>query len=154
MPRLSSADLDAAQSGTLAAAYLHLDEKAPHLHVTRERDPSAKRRASEVDSLGDTVKSTAPPSVALASETLTAGVVPGAATVSDGACESGRSSSVQITPLAPQSVVSGSVIVTSSLPLGSTVMFHPWLLPCCLRARPPCTDPPVTSNASSRSVSG
>ena len=99
----------------------------------------------------DTVNSTALPSVALASDTLSAGTTTGPATVAARECESGRPSSVQMAPLAWQSVVSGSVIVTSSLPLGSTVTVHARLLLCCWRlaAR---TAPPVTANAESRSV--
>ena len=75
----------------------------------------------------------------------------GPATVADSECDSGRPSSVQIAPLAPQSVVSGSVIVTAPWPLGSTVMFHAWLLPCRWRWAV-FTSPPVTANAVSRSV--
>ena len=42
-------------------------------------------------------------------------------------------SSVQIAPSSSQSVVSGSVTVTSLLPFGSTVMVHFWLLPWAFR---------------------
>ena len=73
-------------------------------------------------------------------------------TIADSECDSGRPSSVQIASLASQSVVSGSVIVTVSFAeVGSTVMFHAWLLPCCWRWASR-TSPPVTTNPVSRSV--
>ena len=42
-------------------------------------------------------------------------------------------SSVQIAPLASQSVVSGRVMVTAPLPVGFTSTFQPWLLPWVIR---------------------
>ena len=38
-------------------------------------------------------------------------------------------SSVQMAPLASQSVVSGRVMLTAPLPVGFTSTFQPWLLP-------------------------
>ena len=99
----------------------------------------------------DTVNTTASPSVALASDTASAGMITGPATTLDSECDSGRSSEVQIASTALQSVVSGSRIVTASWPSGSTVMFHAWLLPCCWRWAV-FTSPPVTVNAVSRRV--
>ena len=75
----------------------------------------------------------------------------GPATVASNECDSGRSSSVQIAPVAPQSVVSGSVTVTGPCPDGSTWIVQLWLLPCCSRSALR-TSPPLTSNASSRNV--
>ena len=72
--------------------------------------------------------------------------------VADGELESGRSPLVQMASAASQSVVAGSRIVTAPLVSGLTVIVQLWLLPCCLR-RAPVTDPPVTTNAKSRSVS-
>ena len=73
------------------------------------------------------------------------------ATVADDAFDSGRSSPVQIAPVAAQSVVAGSSIVTAPAPSGSTVTSHDRLLPG-VRRLAVRTVPPVTSNASSRSV--
>ena len=58
----------------------------------------------------------------------------GPATVADVGWDSFLLSSVQIAPLSSQSVVSGRVMVTSPLPVGSTSMCQPWLLPWVCRA--------------------
>ena len=74
----------------------------------------------------------------------------GPETVADSECDSGRPSPVQIAPLAPQSVVSGSRTLTASSESGSTVILH--------RSRRPSTrfacvtSPPVTRNDASRTV--
>ena len=74
----------------------------------------------------------------------------GPATVADSACDSGRPSPVQIAPLAPQSVVSGSRTVTAPSESGSTVIFHRSRRPSTRRAL--VTSPPVTVNDASRTV--
>ena len=75
----------------------------------------------------------------------------GPMTVADSACDSGRPSSVQIAPLALQSPVSGSRIVTAPRPLGSMWIVHSRLVPCCRRLAL-YTVPPLTVKAWSRSV--
>ena len=62
-----------------------------------------------------------------------------------------RSSSVQMAPVASQSVVSGRVMLMVPAPRGFTVMVQVWLLPGTLRCAF-STFPPSTVNASSRSV--
>ena len=81
----------------------------------------------------DTVKATASPSAALASDTLTAGMITGPATTLDSECDSLRSSSVQIAPDELQFKVAGSVIVRAPVPAGRTLSFQPTLLPRVLR---------------------
>ena len=73
----------------------------------------------------------------------------GPATVADVGWDSFLLSSVQIAPLAWQSVVSGRVMLTAPLPVGSTSTVQPWLLPCSLRTALAMA-PPLTVNASSR----
>ena len=50
--------------------------------------------------------------------------------------ESGRPSSVQTAPAAPQSAVAGSDAVTSSDERGRTVIVHRWFWPCDTRFAP------------------
>ena len=75
----------------------------------------------------------------------------GPSTVSDSRFASLRSSSVQTAPLARQSVVGGSVTVTSPGPSGSTTIRHVLSLPRVWREAPSMA-PPVTSKAWSSSV--
>ena len=74
----------------------------------------------------------------------------GPATEAESACDSGRPSSAQIAPSAPQPVVSGRSIRTASCESGSTVIFHRSRRPPTRLAR--VTSPPVTANDASRSV--
>ena len=73
----------------------------------------------------------------------------GPPTVADVDWDSFLLSSVQIAPLASQSVVSGRVMLTEPFPSGSTSTVQPWLLPWVFRLALAMA-PPLTVNASSR----
>ncbi|MCY4506977.1 MAG: hypothetical protein OXG35_08465 [Acidobacteria bacterium] len=78
-------------------------------------------------------------------------IAAGPVTVAASPFDSGRPPLVQIAPLARQIPVAGSWMDPSPCPSGGTVMFQLWSLPDCWR----CafrTVPPLTLNASSRSV--
>ena len=96
------------------------------------------------------------PSFPLPPVMLTVGVVSttsgGPAIVADGLLLSwtGFSSLLQIAPVVEQARLPGSVIVTASLPSGSTVIVHRSLRPSTRWAR--VTSPLVTVNESSRST--
>ena len=148
--------------GRVMVLLLLLVAKATDLGAATARTPPASATLTATDRAVGAARSrlmvkdtVAPSATGVVPETITAtGTVPtgaGPDTMAYMLAESRLPSSVQMAPLASQSVVEGSTTVTSPLESGLTLISHR-MLPGRSSRRTPTTVPPVTVKAWSRRV--